>query len=84
MPFYEYRCRDCERITEKFISKPDGGPARVLCIWCSAYADKVLSTVNHKGKDKGRFPRDGAVQNPHGHSVEGLTPEEKKALDIVY
>lgn len=56
MPIYEYKCidPDCGKITEISYPKLDGGPDTIPCEHCRFLAAKILSTVTHKGKKKGR------------------------------
>lgn len=55
MPCYEYQCKECGEITEITWGKMDGGPPCVACAHCRCLALKILSTVQHKGKKKGRM-----------------------------
>lgn len=54
MPIYEYLCLHCNGKTEIIWDKFDGGPATVRCKECGREAGKILSTVSHKNKHKGR------------------------------
>jgi len=43
LPIYEYRCRDCGRVTE-ILARPDTSPAELRCRHCQGRnLDKMIS-----------------------------------------
>jgi len=44
MPIYEYRCRECQAITEELAARPVGPRARLRCEKCGKTALPIVST----------------------------------------
>ena len=56
MPIYEYQCSNpkCKLVFQMFRREMDGGPGEILCPVCHEVGKKILSTVYHAKKKKGR------------------------------
>ncbi len=54
MPIYEYKCTNCDYISDYLSKSLTGGPKEIQCKICGCVAKKILSTVSHAKKKKGR------------------------------
>lgn len=52
MPIFEYRCRYCQEITERFYSVWQD-PNRITCAHCGGYAHKIMSRVSVRDEHPG-------------------------------
>jgi hypothetical protein len=48
IPIYEYLCPHCNKITEDYTTKADGGVDNRVCKYCGCLAKKVPSAFRHR------------------------------------